>query len=604
MRDPARPLRASRKLMRSLRCSIAIFASMLFVCPNPVAGQQKPPQDPDASQKQALFALEDLAREAKEYDDVLLKARIRSRVADLIWKFEPDLARTLIFDAFGDAANLKDDAIGRYTLRNEIIDIARRHDRALASDLIGRLASSETAGDVMSRESAEHITERGAIYLDSARGLLGDGDQAGAVAAAEKSLSEGRSNTLLWLLTELKQSDPRAADKLFLSAVAAVRQESMDPNDVLHLGSYLFAPGRTSVSSIDDQIVVGYGVSFNSNPPPPLALLLPYLQAAAVVLERSSTPPNQPRTPGSVYLKRYALQQLLPLFDRYVTGKAAMFHAELSFLSSPAAGASTPALKVERAAPSIDYSSTTEIIASIERIADARERDQAFFDAAQRSMAGNDLERAQALASRISQTDSKDALLEVADFMAASRAIRRKDLAEAEGIANSKLNPERQAIIYYTLAMKWTESGDPIRANALIDYAWSRAAKVNDRNQRVRVYLYLASGIAGRDILRAFEIIESAVKDLNSLDKFDAADDRMKFELRSPAGGTKSYSYGSGIGLLSVVKQLARADLNRTMSLVRSLRSPAPRGFALLEACRVGLTGDKNVKENQKTPAP
>jgi len=295
-----------------------------------------------------------------------------------------------------------------------------------------------------------------------------------------------------------------------------------------------------------------------------------------------------------------ALQKLMPLFDRYLTDKAAVFHAELSYLGSLPRRGSPPNVNSESdSAGGIDYGSTADMIAGIERSADARERDQAFFSGAARALAGNDLERARALASRISQTDSKSSLIELADFMEASKAIRRKDLVEAERIANSRLSRDLQAVIYYTVATKWSELGDSVRANELMGSACTQAARVDDRGRRARIYLYLASGIARGDVLRAFEIFEAAIKDLDSVGRFDPADDRLRFELHAPDGAIRDHSYASGAGLLSVVQQLAQADLLRTIGLLRVLRAPAPRGFCVLSACRAILISDRKVKANR-----
>src|SRR5262249_61061598 len=123
------------------------------------------------------------------------------------------LAKGVLLDSFDDGVSLKEAASSRVGLSTEIVSLARRHDRELAADLTARIAKSESGNEILTRESSEHITERGALYLDSARGLLKDGDQAGAVSLAQGSLVEGRSNAFLWMVFELEQRAPAPADR-------------------------------------------------------------------------------------------------------------------------------------------------------------------------------------------------------------------------------------------------------------------------------------------------------------------------------------------------------------------------------------------------------
>jgi hypothetical protein len=572
-------------------------------------------QEPKASEvqnpmhQQALLALEDIAAESKAYDDKVLQIQVQAQVADMLWSIEPERAKDLISSAFDSVDTLKEDIVKRYHLRSEIVAVACRHDPEYASKLIARIDNkSDENRELLSRESIEKISERGALYVEMAYNLLNEGDQKRAIDLAKRSLTEGRSARFIWFLNELRKRDPAAADGLFLDVLSILRQTSADPNDVLFFGLYLFYPGRIAVGSIDGQVIVSQGIRFSAAPDPPPNLVRPYLQTAADVLLRFSVIPGQPGFAGAVELKRFALQQLLPLFERYTPERAAALRAELARLGSPAPPdavinfSSEPFVNVTPDVTSIGECSTTETIAEIEKLTDARERDHYLCSAAKCAIDRKQIEDARQLATRINNADLRKSLLELIAFFAAQRAIERNNLEEAEKIASSQLNQEKRAVIYFQLASAWLERSDYARANELVNAAITDAAKTEDHAQRARIYIHLAAGIARRDALRAFELTEAAVKDINAAEQFNPADNQIAFLLRTPRGASYRFVFSQGASLLSVMSPLAKSDLYRTLTLARSIRLAALRAHAVIAACRAVLAADKKPVEAKVNP--
>lgn len=542
--------------------------------------------------QQALSALEAILTESKSYDDHTLRVRVGAQVADVLWPSNPARARELIIAVFHDALTLNTDVRSRYTVRREIIAVARRHNPDLAAELIDDLDDkNDESRERLSRDSLERITERGAHYLESARELLEGGDQNRALALARRSFGEGRSSAFIWFLTNLRQKDQAAADHLFLDALVALRDGGADPNDVLFFGLYLFYPGRVAAGDLSDGVdAVSYGLNFSTAPAVSPALARPYLQAAATALLRFQVTAGQPGAAGSVALKRFALLQLLPLFQRYEPQLLGEIGAQVAALGPYVAPPSTS----KETPPDIAGASTSETITNIEKLGNSKERNHYFFVATKHAIDIGDFERAGALASRIDDPNLKEATLELLSFNQALTALKQGELDEASTIAAAKLSRERGAIIYSRLASAWLDRNNYARASEEVNDAVAAAKKTEDRAQRALIYIYLAEGWAKRDKFRAFELLDAAVKEINAAEQFDPIDDRIILKIVTPLA-THTIVLNQGVGLLSNVSQLAGTDFLRALSLVRELRPSSPRALSVIAACRAVLIDQKKL---------
>jgi len=596
-------MRQVKGLVKSLAriCALIILGVLLTSVTAPGAwSQDRSSKEQRVHEKMvrqhALSALEAILTESKTYDDQTLRVRVGAQVADVLWPSNPARARELVIAAFRDALTLKADLPSRYALRREIIAVARRHNPDLAAELIADLDDkSEESRERLSRDSLERITERGAHYLESARELLEGGDQNRALALARRSFAEGRSSDFIWFLTSLRQNDQAAADRFFLDALVGLRSGGADPNDVLFFGLYLFYPGRVAAGDLSDGVeAVSYGLNFSAAPAVPTALARPYLQAAATALLRFQVTPGQPGAAGSVALKRFALMQLLPLFQRYEPQLVGEIGAQIAALGPYD---TTPNTSKETT-PDIAGLSTSETVAGIEKLRSPKERNHYFFVAAKHAIDIGDFERATALASRIDEPDLKQATVELINFNQARTALKRGELDEASRIASAKLSRERSAIIYSQLASAWLERNNYVRASQEVNDAVAAATKTEDRAQRARVYIYLAEGWAKRDKLRAFELLDAAIKDINAAERFDPIDDRITFKIVTPLA-TETVVLNQGVSLLSNVSQLAGADFLRVLYLVRELRQASPRALSVIAACRAALIDNKKPIERK-----
>lgn len=586
----------TRRLAKAC-CSGLILAALVSQGAAAQSGDaQRRGADPqDYAKQNSLAALEGVLQDLRDIKDKALVVRAKSQAADVLWPLDEGRAKDLLAAAFDEIRGLSVSAAERSELRSAVVGVARKHDPQFTAQLIDRLSADGEGGlESISRDSMERISERGSLYLDTANDLLLDGNQERAIAFAQRSLSEGRSSAFLNFLETLAERDRKAADKLFLGAADAVRRTSADPNDVLLLGLYLFSPGRTQFADLNGQLVIGYGINFGASSQASPALLRPYLQAATEVLARFPVIPSQPDYVGRAELKRFALQQLLPLFDRYLPAQAAAMHAEVAQLSqAPSMAAPTEAAPAGTSRfPYPADLPTAEVVKRIEQLGNSQERDKLYFEGATVSLDGGDFERARELAAHISSPDLRQAVSELIEFHAALKAVASGELDEAERTAVAHLSPERLAVLYYRIAVKYLGQNNAPRASQLTLAASAQTAKIDNPSQRALVNIYLAAGVVKQDANRAFELFEAAVKDINSAGRFELNSPGLAFRIRRPNGAIYERGIGADVNLLSVVRLLARADFDRTLGLARSLRADELRVFSIIEACRIALAGN------------
>jgi hypothetical protein len=540
--------------------------------------------------------------------------RVKAAVADLLWPDDALRAAQLIEAAFDDTAAIDEKAgmdylSQRRDARAEIIRTASLHDPKLALKLIERLAEKGDEGRQNSSTGPiTNITDRGEMYLDSARARLAAGDQTKAIELAQLSIREGRSGQFLEFLSSLKSKDAAASEALFLRALEALRQRPAEPNDILVLGMWLFYPGSQSSAVLENGLrLAAWQMDFAAAPAPPSSLLIPYLGTAADILLRFVPQPGLPESIQAVETKRFALLLLLPVFDRYLPVRSPALRLDLSRLGQSPAGLDiSKGLPRSNLAtePTVDLT-VEDTVSRIDRIIDSQKRDPAVLEAVREALGRPDFERARVIARHIADAASRRLMLELIGYNAAMKAIRSGETAEAEEIAASQLTEERQAVVYLELARASFKRGDRARAEVQLAAAQAGAEKTENRTQRASAYLHLASGVADQDVQRAFGFTEWAVKEIETLDKFRASGEPLMFVFSFPGGSKSSTGFGTNTSLISVVPHLARSDFQRTILLLRSIRLAEPRALSIIADCRAVSAMPRKPAETKKPkPAP
>ncbi|MGA9774220.1 MAG: hypothetical protein WBV94_34650 [Blastocatellia bacterium] len=162
--------------------------------------------------------------------------------------------------------------------------------------------------------------------------------------------------------------------------------------------------------------------------------------------------------------------------------------------------------------------------------------------------------------------------------------------------------------MYAQLSQAWIERGESKRADELIAWASTQAAKVDGHAQRADVYIHLADVVIARgDVIRAFEFLEAAAADINAAEQFNPRGQALILQIKSPKGTPGTFGISRSYSLLTVITRLAKTDLSRAINAARSLTVPEPRALSVIAACREALAAAKkpsNDKDEKKDEPP
>ena len=153
-----------------------------------------------ARQQQAASLLLSLSTDARSFRDLTLRARSLASIADLLWDLDRDQARVLFTRAWDAAEAAERDNSTTVNLRQEVLGLAARHDRALAEAFLESIktAQPEEQPDD-SRNSLWGPPDALQKRLNLARNLLTAGDTKRALEFAEPALGTPTIATLNFL---------------------------------------------------------------------------------------------------------------------------------------------------------------------------------------------------------------------------------------------------------------------------------------------------------------------------------------------------------------------------------------------------------------------
>lgn len=295
-------------------------------------------QTPDKTKiqrQQARSLLIALSTDARAFQDQTLRARSLARIADALWRVDPEQGRLLFRKAWeaaegADQENQRklDEQIrqqraktgGGYAvnlppnLRREVLRHAARHDRALSEEFLEKL-KTEKAEAATSASRSGRLNESLSQRLGVARELMFGGDLERALQLAEPALAIVSMESINFL-SDLRQKDPVAADRRYSTLLGtSANNPQADANTVSLLSSYIFTPhlfviftgSGTSSSQMSSTITP-------ANVAPELRGA--FFQTAAAILLRPLPPPGQDPGPAGIDGKYFVMRRLLPLFEQ------------------------------------------------------------------------------------------------------------------------------------------------------------------------------------------------------------------------------------------------------------------------------------------------
>jgi hypothetical protein len=563
--------------------------------PNPVEDERR---------ALAISLVISTADEARSYSDLALRPRVLARSADVLWKAYNGTARALFRRAWeaaekGDAEEVtiktKDNpppmviALRRASgqdLRYEVMNLAARRDRALSEEFFAKLTKetdreTEDAKSSRSRDSwstSDAVSKR----LQVARRLLENGEVERAMEFAAPALDQV-SFYSIGFLSALRAKNSEAADQKFALLLARVQFDpSSDANTVSGLSSYAFTPGFYVTFNADggSRWTPRDSVNFD-HPNLAPALVKRFFEVGGAILLRPLPPPDQDFTSSGRIGKRKVMLRLLPLFDQHAPNTAAALRAQLTALGGDPKNDNP--LLTDGLLPEETGAKALETMQNhADRAKTSRERDAIYADTAVSLASQGDIQ-AKDVSDKIDESGLRTEVRRFVDFEFVRISIRKKEAPETARLAKSGQLTHSQRAWAYTEAARLLMNSDRQRSVELLEEAAVEARRI-DANMPDRAILLIgvAMQFLASDRIRAWEMMDEAVRAANSTEKFTGDNEQIPYFMGTNrfvkfiGFGGKDYSVSKAFRLLT------DDDFHRSIDLAKSFKNSGPRATATL----------------------
>jgi hypothetical protein len=573
--------------------------------------------DPVAEQRRntAISLLTTLADEAKGYRDQALRARVLARAADALWLNDPEQARSLFYRSWeaavaGDeesARRMEEDmrkqqeasgsaaVMSPPNLRNEVLRLAARRDRALGEEFLKKIEETrerEAASNSMKRDPWMASPAQ-ALRLKLATQLLQDGDIERSLQYAD-SIPMAVSADSINFLSALREKETAAADQRYAALLARAEADpAADANTVSGLSSYVFTPFLYIV--FQPKGGASQIARRGPTPPPdiPSSLRNTFFRTAAQILLRPLLPPEQDTTSAGRVGKYLVIKRLLPLFEQYAQAHVAELRVQMTALMSevPEMFRTGENRAVTRGIVPED-NSRDPMQAMEERLSKAEtsaDRDAIYADMASSLASANDA-RGRDLVDKIEETELRQQTRAYTDFEYLDNALQKKDVPEAIRLARTGELTHIQRVLGLTQVARLLLKSDRERAVELLDEALNSARRIGGSDpERPRALTAISSVFIEADRSRAWELIAEVVKAGNSAEGFTGDDARVTSALRFKNGVVMRSSNATDFDLIGVFRTLAKNDLYPAIEAAKNFTNEVPRANAILAIARTVL---------------
>jgi len=588
----------------------------------PAIAQEKPVKpkkakaeevDAEAEQQReiAVALVISLADEARSFKDQTRRARIQARAADVLWDSDAERARELFKRAWEaadaadtEAAQQRAEQIkkmqaagepvvlrGGPNLRNEVLRIVAKRDYKLCEEFLkvfdeaNAKATEEAASNARRNSLPEQLGS--ARRLELARRLLEDGDVERAWIYALPALYPVSVDSIFFL-SALREKDASRADKAFDGLLArAQRDPTSDANTVSGLSSYALTPFFYIWFEKSGGANQNQSRRTTQAPDLPPRLKRAFLELAFEILMRPLPAPDQDRSTSGHLGKFMVIKRLLPVFEQEAADLAAGLRTQMTALASyvpPDAEreANRDLTAGLRPDEEVDSDRSQRMQERLDAAKTSDERDQIYADFAVMLTEKGDLQ-ARELVDKIENSELRKNVRAYTDFEWAEYFIRKKDATEATRLAKNGELTSLQRVWIYTRAAKLVLASERAQAIDLLNDALTEGRRIgNSDPDRARALTAVATRMAEIDMVRAWEILGEVIKAANAADAFTGEDSRIYSRLQTKNTVVVSNGTAEDFDLLGLFRQLARADLLRSVQLTKSFTGYAPRAVATL----------------------
>jgi hypothetical protein len=512
--------------------------------------------------------------------------------------------RTLFREAWKAAETAEQESQRPLNLRREVLTLAARRDRLLASEFLKKLNADQQENKVEPAENDSwSLPGASEQRLTLAKNLLSTGDIERALQFADPVLGNITISTVEFF-TLLREKEPAAADRRYAAMLANTGVNLLaDANTISLLSSYLFTPHMYVIFGTDGGASSSTMRSSFSPASVEPRLQLAFFQTASSVLLRPQLPPEQDQSTAGIVGKYMVLKRLLPLFEQYAPKEITdavrgQFEAINSLVSDGVRQSENEWIQ-KGISPRKQLLADQEhsLLEQVERARTSDERDELYFQLALLTLGNNDM-RARDYVSKIDASSFRKQAQAWVDGCLAFASIEKKKIETALELARNGELTHIQRVWLFAQAAKLLAKTDRVKALSLLDEAMAEARRLDGLDaDRPRGLLAIANALKLIEPARAWEAAFDAVKAANSTEGFTGEDGVLVLAVNSKSRISKRTEAVPDFDLEGIFSTLASADYDRAIQLARGFQGEAPRANATIAIARA-------VLNEKSTPLP
>jgi hypothetical protein len=552
--------------------------------------------------------LEQLADEARGSEDLYFAVKAEYQAAALLWPYDRDGARSIYRRAIESISNrlalepipgsVSANQGSLQQLRVELMNQIADRDPELVEQAAKAFAFSRPLGQSDSYPQEPLYQAPGSIAPpNSARRdlliemaiQLVERDPRRAITVAQLSFADGISPGLGRLLMTLRAVDPALADLLFSSSVYLLeRSDTPDVASLHTLASYLVSSPAPSANDSAGRSIVGRFLM--------LALTRVSWCAEQSVLESRRGPGDGALVAGDGVAGAYFIgRQLSGLVARYLPERLSELLADVAVLGQSSVfdrpADSNPVFPVSQKS----LSDPADLEAQTGAVQSESERDALHARAAFGWLNAGNVSQAQDATSRISDPEVRDRVL----VQIVRRLTSEGRIEEAIATSNRIERDTIRVPALIKLARALLVAKDRVRATELLGEAEKEAFKESPSFARAQELLTIVASFLSFDSLRAFEVMQGAVKAINDIPIVSRP---QTAPAESSRAGNAAAKGGPGLpfdlnfeGTLAI---LARNDYDNALSLAKQISGKDVSVVAQLAVCRGALAAELNPTDS------
>jgi hypothetical protein len=593
----------------------ALCATLLF-CGWIVAQDKSPSPSPSTpasscSRDLALTLIQQQIDATKTFDEEVRRITVLIKAADLIWPYQQTKARSAFADAFetaqrdfkekGDKPKQEGHLIIQVAdQRFVVISAIAKHDAVWARKLTEQLSKedAETAKQESSQDPGQDA-RTGEKLLSLAYELMASNEPA-ALSISRTSLRYPATFWLSLFLYKLSEQNSAAAENFYREALAVYANGPLDR--FLYLALYPFGE---SCDLGDPPLTTCYTVPNRFAPNVTLQRLFiqTLLGRSQQVIEGSVESGARDRSSDArqiwlalTRLDRVVEKFLPELIEPLRQAKAADF----AILNQQEQQSVT--LTVTEQPPK----SFDEQVEDAERQPDAARRDGFLVFAVLGAASKENLERLIDVIAKINDELARKQLLDWLYFERAQKEIKDEKLDRARALAAKVTQLDQRAYLYLKIAeafIKTTKNDASARES--LDEVLEAAAKAPDTIVKARALLGVAYLYSSIEPSRGISVLSDAVRCINHLESPDFSNDDAGRRIEGKKFGAYAMMQTPGFSAENGFREISKVDFDGTLNQAVNLSEKSLRAMttlAVVEQCLKDRAVSPKTKQSN-TPA-